>query len=165
MSSKLLGRAAALAATLLVAAPAFAQEPTPAHVAAARDLVLITGVLNSVDELLPSFTEQLRRQAVTRPDITKDLDEVLKSLEPELVLQRQQITIQAAQSYAKFLTESEIRDAITFFKSPSGAKYAKIQPDVTDDLLNRVQVWSQDVSEYVTVRARAEMAKRGVALQ
>ena len=165
MGRRLLGCAVALAATLVAGAPAIAQEPSVSHLTAARELIQFTGVLLSVDELLPSFTEEIRRQSVTRPELTKDLNEVLRGLEPELALQRQQIVNQAAQSYAKFLTESVIRDAITFFKSPSGAKYAKIQPDVTDDMLNKVQAWSQEASEYFMVRTRAELAKRGQVLQ
>lgn len=165
MMFKLTSCAAALAGSLMFSAVAVAQEPTPTHLAAARELIQITGVLQSVNDLLPTFSEQIRRQSVTRPDLAKPLDEVLKNLEPELGLQRQQIVTRAAQAYAKFLTEAEIKDALAFFKTPSGAKFAKVQPDLTDDLLNRVQLWSQEVSEYVMVRTRAEMAKRGYSLQ
>ena len=56
-------------------------------------------------------------RSLTRPEIAKDLDEVLKALGPDLELQKQQAVTLAARSYAKWLTEPEIRDALTFFKS------------------------------------------------
>lgn len=154
-----------LGALLLAAAPCSAQEPTPAHVAAARELVSATGASSSIDNIFPGLIEEIRRQSVTRPEIAKDLDEVLKGLGPDLEVQKQQAVNLAARSYAKWLTEPEIRDALTFFKSPSGVKYVKIQPDLTDDIIQSITAWSQLAAEYVMARTRTEMLKRGHQMQ
>lgn len=150
---------------LLLAAPACAQEPTPGQLAAARELIALTGSLTSVDELLPTFGEQIKRQSVSRPELAGDLDVVLKTLQPELELQRQQITNLVARDYAKYMSEAEMREVITFFKSPAGSKYIKSQPALVDDIVNDVSAWSEQVSEYVVTRVRAEMAKRGHLMQ
>lgn len=157
--------AAFCVAVALVTTSASAQEPSASHLAAARELMDTTGVLTPVDEVIPAFAEQIRKQNVTRPELTKDLNEVLQGLEPELRLQRQQIATIVARTYAKWLSEPELKEVNAFFKTPVGAKYNKIQPDLVDDVVNDVQVWTQQASEYVVVRVRAEMAKRGQTMQ
>lgn len=152
---------AALLTLLLLGTPVGAQEPSATHLSAARELIETTGVLSPVNELIPGFSEQVRRQAVTRPELTKDLEEVLKSVQPEMQLQRQQITNVVARTYAKWLTEPELKELAVFFKSPLGSKFNKVQQDLLDDVVNDVQVWTQQASEYLLVRVRAEMGKRG----
>jgi hypothetical protein len=147
------------------AAPARAQEPSASHLAAARDLMETTGVLAPVNELIPTFTDQIRKQNLTRPELSKDLEEVLKAIQPEMQLQRQQVTNVVSRTYAKWLSEPELKEVTAFFKSPAGAKFNKVQPDLVDDVVNDVQVWTQQASEYLMVRVRAEMGKRGHQLQ
>lgn len=154
-----------LGALLLASAPSSAQEPSPSHLAAARELVSATGASSSIDNIFPGLMDEIRRQSLTRPEIAKDLDEVLKALGPDLEVQKQQAVTLAARSYAKWLTEPEIRDALTFFKSASGVKYVKVQPDLTDDIIQSITSWSQLASEYVMARTRAEMQKRGHQMQ
>lgn len=149
----------------LLAGPSFAQEPTPGHLAIARELVSMTGTLSTVDGLIPSFASQVRQQAVTRPDLTKDLEEVLKSLQPELEQRRQQIINAASRVYAKHMTEAEMKDIVAFFKTPSGSKYLKVQPQLIDDVVETIQAWGDQVSEFVITRTRAEMIKRGHQMQ
>lgn len=146
------------------AAPA-QPEPTPSHLALAREVITLTGGLSTVDALIPAFSEEIKRQAVTRPELTKDLTEVLTSLEPEMELQRQRGIATVSRTYAKWLTEPEMREVIAFFKTPAGAKYIKVQPDLVDDVVNELQLWSQEASEYAMVRVRAEMGKRGHQMQ
>ena len=149
----------------MLTAGARADEPRASHLAAARELMATTGVLSPVDDLVPTFTDQIRKQTVTRPELSKDLEEVLKSLEPEFKLQREQITTIVSRTYAKWLSEAEMKEVTAFFKTPVGAKFNKIQPDLVEDVVNDVQVWTQQASEYVMVRVRAELAKRGQSLQ
>jgi hypothetical protein len=149
----------------LTATPSFAQEPTAGQLAIARELMSLTGTLSTIDRLIPSFAAQVRQQAITRPDLAKDLDEVLKSFQPELEQRRQQIVNAASRVYAKHMTEAEMKDIVAFFKTPSGSKYLKIQPQLVDDVVANIQAWGDQVSEYVITRARTEMAKRGYQMQ
>jgi hypothetical protein len=149
----------------LTASPCLAQEPTPGQLAAARELIGLTGSLSTVDDMLPAFGEQIKRQAVSRPELTADLDAVLKSLQPELELQRQRIANLVARDYAKYMSEAEMKEVAAFFKTPAGAKYIRVQPQLVDDVVNDVAGWSEQASEYVVTRVRAEMAKRGHQMQ
>ncbi|MBV9076277.1 MAG: DUF2059 domain-containing protein [Methylobacteriaceae bacterium] len=163
--SFLLRPAAALLLLALSALPGRAQEPSASHLAAARDLVQLVGSASTVDEMLPSFAEQIRRNNITRPELTKDLNDVLQKLEPEMQLQKQQIVTLVAKTYAKYLTEPEIRDTLAFFKTPAGAKYLAAQPQLVDAVVDDIANWAQQASDYLLVRVRAEMAKRGQQLQ
>ena len=186
-------RAALAGAVFLIAPPAFAQAPqkpaapqksapatpapaTPAantqgsaltssHLALAREVLLGSGIARSFDSIIPAFSDQIRQNAVTRPELTKDLDEVLASLQPEMELQKQAMINTAARIYATRLTEAELADIATFFRSPAGKRYVETQPQVLDGIVQAMQGWTQEVSEYVMVRVRAEMAKRGHQMQ
>ena len=145
------------------AAPAPA--PAPSHLAVAREVALASGIVRSIDVIPPQLFERLREQVIARPELSKDLNEILESLKPEMTLQKQKAIDAIALIYAGAMTEAELKDTIAFFNSPSGKKYVKTQPEVLDDLVREMQVWSQEVAEYVMVRVRAEMQKRGHQLQ
>ena len=144
---------------------AVAPTYTPTHLALAREVMLNSGIARTFDSILPSFADEIRKQAVTRPEITKDLDQVLVSLQPEMELQKQRMVDIAARTYAAKFSEAELKDIATFFRSPSGKRYVEAQPQLLDEMVREMQIWTQEVSEYVMVRVRAEMSKRGQILQ
>ncbi|MGA4551337.1 DUF2059 domain-containing protein [Methylorubrum aminovorans] len=146
-------------------APAPEPEVSASHLALAREVMLSSGIARSFDSIIPTMADQIRKNAVTRPDLAKDLDDVLKSLDPEMELQKQRLINIAARIYAKRLTEAELKDIVTFFRSPAGKRYVETQPQVLDDMVGAMQDWTQEVSEYIMVRTRAEMGKRGHQLQ
>jgi uncharacterized protein len=162
-----------LAATLLVTAvqaqqtppgataPAAPPQPSASHLAAARELATLSGVLRVYDAFLPQFGAQLRRGAVTRPEITKDLDQVLDALKPELEQQKQAIVDTTLRFYTSAFSEAELKDLIAFFKTPPGQKYLQNAPRLLDVLAVETQRWSAKTAEYLMTRVRAEMAKRG----
>jgi hypothetical protein len=109
--------------------------------------------------------EQLHQMNVTRPEIKQDLDQVAELLKPEMEQQKLLIINAAARVFAERMTEAELKDVTTFFKSPSGLKYVQAQPLILDDIVKEIATWTQNVSEYILIRARAEMKKRGHELQ
>ena len=111
------------------------------------------------------FYERIREQLIARPELNKDLNDVLQALQPEMELQKQKVINDIAVIYARAMTEPELKDVIAFFKSPAGKKYVESQPLVLDDMVRQMQEWSQDLAEYVMVRVRAEMQKKGFQLQ
>jgi len=155
-------------ALLLLAGPALAQqpaEPSTTHLAVAREVAVGSGIARSYDAIIEPTLDQLRRMNVTRPEIREDLDKVVELLRPEMELQKQQMIAATARVYTRFLTEPELKELAAFFKSPVGLKYVNTQPQVLDDIVKEMATWSQNLSEYVIIRARAEMAKRGHQLQ
>jgi hypothetical protein len=155
-------------AALAQAAPAprpAAAPPSAAHLAAARDLVAASGMARSFEPMVPAIVDQLKQSLVTRPELGKDLNEVLDGMKTELDQQRALMLNNAARIFATAMTEQEIKDVVAFFKSPAGGRWVATQPQVLDELVREMQTWSQGVAEYLMVRVRAEMGKRGHAIQ
>lgn len=150
-------------------APTAAAPSAPAysanHLALAREVMLSSGIARSFDSIIPSFADQIRKQAITRPEIQKDLEEVLIAIQPEMELQKQRLIDIAARTYAAKFSEAELTDIANFFRSPAGKRYVEMQPALLDEMVRAMQGWTEEVSEYIMVRTRAEMAKRGHELQ
>ncbi|WP_460449548.1 DUF2059 domain-containing protein [Alsobacter sp. SYSU BS001988] len=160
--------AAAGLALALAGAPAVAQQaaqPTATHLAVAREVVVASGLSRSFESMVPQFMEQMKSNLLTtRPEIGKDLTEVLGRLKPEFEGQREDILNAAARIFASRLSEPELKDVAAFYKSASGQKYVAAQPPVMDELFGQMQAWSQRLSEFMIGRVRAEMKKKGVDL-
>jgi hypothetical protein len=162
---------ACLAGTLWAGAPhsAFAQAAppassrtfTPTHLALARELATINGVSQIFENMAPQFAAQMRQITVTRPELAKDLDQVLEGMKPDVEARKQEMLNAVAQFYASALTEAELKDVVAFFKTPAGRKYVQITPQVMDQIADETERWVKRVQDYMLTRVRAEMSKRG----
>jgi hypothetical protein len=159
--------AATSVALFMLVSPGFAQQaqPSASHLALAREVAISSGMTRSFEAMTEPLLVQLQQMNVTRPEIKKDLEEVVALLRPELELHKQKMVSNAARAFANRLTEAELKDIAAFYKSPAGVKYVQTQPLILDDIVRDLAVWSQNTSEYIMTRARAEMAKRGHQLQ
>jgi hypothetical protein len=158
--------AASFALSLLAGAasaqqPASPPQPSASHLALARDVALASGITQSFENILTSFPDRLRQSTVTRPEIAKDMNEVLDALKPEMELQKQQMVNAAARIYASVMSEGELKEIAAFFKGAAGSKYLSSQPVIIERMVTEMQPWAQQVAEYVMVRVRAELGKRG----
>src|SRR3954453_14815762 len=120
--------AAASFAVLLLASPVMAQqaaEPPPTHLALARGVAVSSGMTRSIDAMAEPLLAQLQQMNVTRPEIQQDLNQVVEMLRPEVDLQKQQMINTAARIFAERFTEAELRDIVTFYKSPTGQKFVE----------------------------------------
>lgn len=154
--------AAAVFALALQAGAAFAQdEISDSHLEAAREVLAASGVARNFDAVVPGITEAMRRQLVTQPALSEDIAEVLEELKPELELQRRSMVTRAATALARQLTEEELTEIAAFFNSPAGKRYVETQPIVLEDTLRAMDEWTDEVAEYMQIRVRAEMQKRG----
>jgi uncharacterized protein len=158
-----------LLATLLVSGAEAQQQPArpaaPAlaegHVALGRELATLTGVASILDTFMPQFGAQIRQNFITRPEVTKDLDQVLETLKPELEKQKQGMIDLIARYYATVFSEPELKELLAFFKGPVGRKYLQNTPRILDAIAIETQRWTANVAESLMTRVRGEMSKRG----
>jgi hypothetical protein len=154
--------AATSVALFMLAGPAFAQaQPSASHLAVAREVAIGSGMTRSFDVMVEPFLAQLLQMNVTRPEIRQDLEQVVAQLRPELEQQKQKMVDNAAKAFASRLSEAELKEVATFYKSAAGAKYVQVQPGVLDDIVRDLATWTQQTSQLVMSRAREEMGKRG----
>jgi uncharacterized protein len=66
-----------------------------------------------------------------------------------------------AQIYANEFTEQELKDLVTFYKSPLGQKLLSSEPRAIQFSMSYVNQWAQQFAEIVNGEFRSEMRKRG----
>lgn len=163
-----LGLAVVLGVPALAQAPAqapassSAPAPTAAHVAIAREVIQLTGMSNSFDSLYAEFGERTRQiVGVTRPELTKDMNEVITSLKPEADRRRDEMILTAADIFARHMSEADLREIAAFFKSPVGQRYNAARPVAIDAIFSVLQTWTMQSSNALFQLFTEEMAKRG----
>jgi len=167
--------AAAFAAGLALAGPVLGQTAapapaapaappvSPAALAAARDVVIGSGLSRSFETYVPQYMDQLKRSILTtRPEIGKELTEVMEALKTEFESQKEEMISITARIYAQRMAEADLRESAAFFRTPAGQRYVQAQPLVLDDLFSQMQVWTQRLSEMMVGRVRTELKKKNV---
>ena len=159
-------RAAAVVFTMaMFTGLASAEEPTPAAVAVAKELIVLKGSTQLWDAVVPGVIEQVKAVFMqTNPALGRELNDVAAQLRTEYAPRASQLVDQVAQLYARTFTEQELKDALTFYKSPLGRKIVNEEPKVLDDGFRRIQQWANKFSEEVMSKMRAEMKKKGYDL-
>ncbi len=144
----------------VVAAPA----PTysASHLQAAREVIVGSGISRSFEAFIPQFIDQAKASlSQSRPELIKDLEEISKTIMPQLAAEQSQIVEIGARVYASRMSEAELKEIAAFFKTPAGLNYVKTQPDVLAELFADMQDWSQRLGARIIDIFRAEMKKRG----
>src|SRR5581483_1272370 len=148
--------------SIACAVPARAQEPPAANVALAKELILLKGGNSMLDPIIPGVIESAKNVLLqTNPMYAKDLSEVAANLRKEMDPKRDELLMLMARNYAQKFNEAELKELLTFYKSPLGKKMITDEPQVIDQSMLRVQSWSNAFSEQMIARIRADMKKRG----
>jgi uncharacterized protein len=164
MNARFLVRFAPVAviAWQLLAGPALAQQPSAAAIAAARELVELKGAGQMFDPIIVNIVEQTKGALLqTNPQLNKDLTEVSIALRGEFLPRSKELLAEAAKFYAQRFTDAELKELVTFYKSPIGRKMVTQEPQALDETFKYVEQWTTRVGEDVMNRYRAEMKKKG----
>jgi uncharacterized protein len=159
-----IARAAVLALALAAAGGAARaqQQPSPAALASARELMELKGVQNLVTPVVVGVIQQTTGGILqTNPGLSKDLDEVSAQLRSEYQQRSAEVTNEVVKLYAQRFSEQELKEAVAFYKSPTGKKMVAEEPKILDESYARLQQWAARLQEEVMTRVRAEMRKRG----
>jgi hypothetical protein len=166
MLFRMLTRSACIVAVTLtcfgIAGNAQAPQPSPAALAAAKEVLQLKGSLTFFEPVIPGVIEQAKNLFLqTNPNLGKELNEAAATLRTELAPRREQVTDEVARLYAQKFTEQELKDTVAFFKSPLGKKILVQEPAFVEQSLTFAQDWANKLSEEVIVKMRAEMKKKG----
>lgn len=175
---KFLPAAALAVGVALSAAPAIAQQPapaqpkaaaapaqpraTPAAVAAAREILQIKNATAMYQGAVPGLVEKTKIALIQQNlNYQKELNEVAGVVAQQLNGRQNEIGDGMAQIYASEFTEQELKDLVTFYKSPLGKKLIDAEPRAIGLSMAFMNSWAQNFSETVMGAFRAEMRKRG----
>ncbi len=153
---------AVLFALALTGAPARADEPTPAALEIASRLLGEIGLKPSIDAIVPGMLGELERGILaSRPELKDALHATLVQLEPEFSKSDVGVLADVAHVLATQMSEQELKDAETFFTSPSGKKYVAAQGPMLTELGISARAWRQQLSDKMLARVREELKKKG----
>ncbi len=149
----------------LTALPAAAQQPkppSPAAIAAAKEILALKNAHAMYANAVPGVVQQTKDALLqTNLNYQKDLNEVAVIVAQKLAGRENEIGDGMAKIYASVFTEQELKDLVTFYKSPLGQKLLATEPKAIQESMGFMQQWGRSFAEIVNGEFRAEMRKRG----
>jgi uncharacterized protein len=150
----------------LTGVPAGAQVPakqaSPAAVAAAKEILAMKNASAMYANAVPSIVQQAK-DVLVRANLNyqKDLNEVAVIVAQKLAGREKEIADGMAAVYANEFSEQELKDLVTFYKSPLGQKLLAAEPKAIQSSMAYMNQWGQSFTGTVNGEFRAEMHKRG----
>jgi hypothetical protein len=146
-------------------AMAQAKPPTPAAIAAAKEILELkragTIYANAVPNIVQRTMDTLMQ---TNLNYQQDLKEVAMVVAKNMSGREKEIGDGMAKIYAEDFTEQELKDLVTFYKTPLGQKLLNEEPKAIQQSMQYMNQWAQTFAEEVNGQFRAEMRKRGKAI-
>jgi hypothetical protein len=145
------------------AAPTTTLKPgSPAAIAAAKEILAMKNASAMYAAAVPNLVEQTKNALLqSNLNYQKDLNEVAIIVAKTLAGREKEIGEGMAQVYANEFTEQELKDLVTFYKSPLGQKLLSSEPRAIQFSMSYMNQWAQQFAEVINGQFRAEMKKRG----
>lgn len=142
--------------------PAPLKDASPAAIAAAKEILAMKNASAMYAVAVPNIVQRTK-EALTQTNLNyqKDLNEVAVIVAQKFAGREKEIGDGMAQVYANEFTEQELKDLVTFYKSPLGAKLLAAEPKAIQLSMSYMNQWAQVFSATVDGEFRAEMKKRG----
>jgi uncharacterized protein len=166
--ARILSAAGLVLGLALTGVPAGAQQPppqkpaSPAAIAAAKEILAMKNVSAMYASAVPNIVQKTK-DALLQANLNyqKDLNEVAVVVAQKLVGREKEIGDGMAKVYANEFSEQELKDLVTFYKSPLGQKLLVAEPRAIQFSISYMNQWAQAFAETVNGEFRAEMRKRG----
>ena len=122
-------------AAVLLALPVFAQDAAPApdaaRIAAARDLLEVTGVTKQMDGMVEAMAKGFAKGAnADTSEAGKKLSDQFDAGMKKFLEYKQQMISDFAVLYAQTFTAEEMKTIADFYRSGTGAKFISMMPDL-----------------------------------
>ena len=142
--------------------PQIAKEPSPAAIASAKEILAMKHAGDMYAQAVPNIVQQAKDRILqSNLNYQKDLNEVAAIIAQKLAGKQQEIGEGMAKIYASVFTEQELKDLVTFYKTPLGQKLLATEPTAIQTSMAYMNQWAQGFAEVVNGEFRTEMKKRG----
>ena len=174
--SRILSAAGLAMGLALTAVPAEAQQKnapaapaatplkpaSPGALAAAKEILTMKNASAMYANAVPNLVQQTMNVLLqSNLNYQKDLKEVAEIVSKNLAGREKEIGDGMAQVYANEFTEQELKDLVTFYKSPLGQKLLVSEPRAIQFSMSYMNQWATIFAETVNSQFRTEMKKRG----
>ena len=143
--------------------PAPALKPcSPGAKDAATEILKFKGASALYANVIPNIVLKTKESLLaSNLNLQKDLNEVATIVNQSFQGREKEIGEGMAQVYCNEFTEQELKDLVTFYKSPLGQKLLTSEPRAIQFSMTYMSQWAQTFSEQVNGAFRSEMRKRG----
>jgi hypothetical protein len=164
--ARILSAAGLVLGLALSGVPAGAQQSakpaSPAAIASAKEILAMKNASAMYASAVPNIVERTKETLLqANLNYQKDFNEVAVIVAQKLAGREKEIGEGMAKVYAGEFTEQELKDLVTFYKSPLGQKLLASEPKAIQLSMSYMNQWAQGFAEVVNGEFRAEMRKRG----
>lgn len=125
----------------------------PASEKSIRELMTLTGAGNMALQIMQNMIPALKQMAP--PDIPESFwSEFAKEVDANELING------IVPIYQKHFTEEDVREAIRFYKSPTGAKFIAKQPQIMQESMAVGQRWGESIARRAMERIKNQEPKR-----
>ena len=152
----------ALASLPATAQQAAAPKPSAAAVASAKEILTLKNASAMYANAVPGMVQKTRDALIAQNlNYQQDLKDLAPVVAQALAGREKEIGEGMAQAYASEFTEQELKDLVTFYKSPLGQKLITSEPKAIGMSMAFMNQWAQTFTDVVMAQFRVEMKKRG----
>ena len=146
------------------------KEVPPETMSVAWELVQVSGISRTFDELLPNIADQAKNAFIrANPQMQLGIIELVDRTALTLVSRRKELDENLAKVWASGFTPDQLQELVDFYKSDTGKKYADLYAQLLGVQMAAAQSWAGSVSNELTEKVanelRASIAAEGQALQ
>jgi len=148
------------------AAPATPAPPlkqcSPGAKDAAFEILKFRGAPTLYANIVPNVVLRTKEALLAANlNFQKDLNEVSAIVAQNFQGKEKEVGEGMAQIYCTEFSDQELKDLVTFYKSPLGQKLLSSEPRAIQLSMSLIEQWGQQFAETVNAAFRAEMRKRG----
>jgi hypothetical protein len=144
-----------LTVCFFAAEPARSQTPSPDTIAADRELLVTFGGADQIKESLKPAIVQ------NRLEVERDFDAMLPLVLESFNTRMNEVIDQIAVVYARTFTADELREAVAFYRGPTGQKIVQKLPALLQESIAVGQRFGQSIGNELRDRMMDELRKRG----
>ncbi|MCE1235184.1 MAG: DUF2059 domain-containing protein [Hyphomicrobiales bacterium] len=165
MTHSLASRLAAAALVFGLAVPAFAEDYTADHMAAAKAAIAASHVSDGLDDILIGIAQQTKALLVrTNPAQSDAIDKLVNAAALELASKRPELDKQIQEVWAARFTKEELQKIAEFYNSPVGQKLSKETAGMVQMSGIAAQVWQHKIGGEMLAKVREAAKAKGIAL-
>jgi len=141
-----------------------ADQPDPAVVAKAKEVLAVSRQLQTLDAILVPISQSMEGLIErANPGREKDVREfMLKYYLPEVHKRLPEIGDLLAEIWARYFTAAELDQLIAFYKSDIGQKVVSLQPRLFQDGMQLGRDWGARVAREALLKMQPELEKQGL---
>jgi uncharacterized protein len=144
--------------------PGFA-EPTATALAAAQQLLDVSGVQKQFEAMVPLFADQIAKIYIQQqPQHERVIREAFAAMTKRMSSRKDELIAEVAAVYARSFSEADLKELAAFFAGGAGRRFVEMQPQLLPETMRLGQRWGDRIGREIEIEMREELRQKGVPL-